>query len=169
MTTFFSFLMLSEPTNRDTCRCSLITGFKVWQNQTHSTSRGGRTRGVVDPTTVRSEINGIHSSSYLKNKNKHRPIRLLWQKEKKSTMSVITYSWPYYYLLIASTTVAFSWSHWDSATAPKNPIFRLAADTRSTPSRIVSASEISEAFRLSDMSYRERESERELHGTVCLV
>ena len=65
------------------------------------------------------------------------------------------------YLLIASTTVAFSWSHWDSATALKNPIFRLAADTRSTPSRIVSASEISEAFRLSDMSYRERERERE--------
>lgn len=45
-----------------------FTGFKVWQNQTHSTSRGGRTKGGVDPTTVRSETNGIHSSLYLQNK-----------------------------------------------------------------------------------------------------
>lgn len=44
---------------------SSLTGFKEWQNQTHSTSIGGRTIGALGPTVI-PLINGIQSSSYLR-------------------------------------------------------------------------------------------------------
>lgn len=114
-----------------------LTGFNVWQNQTHSTSKGGRIiGGFDDPTTVRSEINGIHTSSYLQKPKIHQFI----SHETHNIKLNKNYNYKQNNLLMASSNVDSSWSHWDSLTLLKNTRFLLAAETISTPSFMESIS-----------------------------
>lgn len=117
----------------------------MWQNQTHSISRGGRTIGGVE-ATVRSAMRGIHSWSYLHIKT----IRITskWpfivKKSHPRWIQVLInhfYSWKQY-LRMDSRMMDFWWSQSESATSFKNPRLCLAAATRSTLSFTVSSSDI---------------------------